>query len=182
MKANKATPELCAQSGKIRASAGRRDMVKVEPVMSPYMRRTLKTSPFATAPVTFQRRAERRARRLLMPRLSLFAEEKRGNRRSNLSAPLVGPSKHVDFTALADEIDIALPRPSRANSGRPPFPRILMTGTGTAQQARRGRVRKGRHYADCLEGSKTRAKERKRQVDEEAWQDPLWLHALRHHQ
>lgn len=46
---------------------------------------------------------------MMMPKPSLFAEEERGNRRSKLGDPLVGLSKHVDFSALADEIDTALP-------------------------------------------------------------------------
>ena len=54
---------------------------------------------------------------MMMPKPSLFAEEERGNRRSKLGDPLVGLSKHVDFAALADEIDTALPRPSRAKGG-----------------------------------------------------------------
>ena len=46
---------------------------------------------------------------MMMPKPSLC-----GNRRSKLGDPLVGLSKHVDFGSLADEIDTALPRPSRA--------------------------------------------------------------------
>ena len=70
----------------------------------------------------------------MMPKPSLFAEEERGNRRSKLGDPLVGLSKHVDFSALADEIDTALPRPSRAKSGRPPYPTVLMTKILILQQ------------------------------------------------
>ena len=64
---------------------------------------------------------------MIMLKPSLFAEEERGNRRSKLGDPLVGLSKHVDFAALADKIDTALPRPSRAKGGRPPYPTVLMT-------------------------------------------------------
>ena len=64
---------------------------------------------------------------MMMPKPSLFAEEERGNRRSKLGDPLVGLSKHVDFSALADEINTALPRPSGAKGGRPPYPTVLMT-------------------------------------------------------
>lgn len=64
---------------------------------------------------------------MMMPKLSLFAEEERGSRRSKLGDPLVGLSKHVDFGALADEIDTALPRPSRAKGGSPPYPTVVMT-------------------------------------------------------
>ena len=71
---------------------------------------------------------------MMMPKPSLFAEEERGNRRSKLGDPLVGLSKHVDFAALADEIDTALPRPSRAKGGRPPYPTVLMTKILILQQ------------------------------------------------
>ena len=53
---------------------------------------------------------------MMMPKPSLFAEEERGSRRSKLSDPLVGLSKQVDFAVLADEVDTALPRPSRAGA------------------------------------------------------------------
>lgn len=56
---------------------------------------------------------------MMMPKPSLFAGEDRGIRLSKLGYPLVGESKHVDFAELADEIDIALTRTSRANGGRP---------------------------------------------------------------
>ena len=71
---------------------------------------------------------------MMMPKPSLFAEEERGNRRSKPGDPLVGLSKHVDFAALADEIDIAVPRPSRAKGGRPPYPTVLMTKILILQQ------------------------------------------------
>ena len=32
----------------------------------------------------------------------------------------------MDFEALAERIDVAAPRPSRANGGRPPYPTVLM--------------------------------------------------------
>jgi IS5 family transposase len=64
---------------------------------------------------------------MMMPKPSLFAEEERGSRRSRLGDPLVGLSKHVDFGAFGDEIDTALPRPSRAKGGRPPYATVLMT-------------------------------------------------------
>ena len=73
---------------------------------------------------------------MMMPKPSLFAEEERGNRRSKLGDPLVGLSKHVDFAALADEIDTALPRPSRAKGGRPPYATVLMTKILILQQLR----------------------------------------------
>ena len=48
--------------------------------------------------------------------------------------PLVGLSKHVDFAALAAEIDTALPRPSRAKGGRPPYLTVLMSKIRKLQQ------------------------------------------------
>lgn len=71
---------------------------------------------------------------MMMPKPRLFAEEERGKRRSKLGDPRVGLSKHVDFCALADEIDVALPRPSRAKGGRPPYPTVLMTKILILQQ------------------------------------------------
>jgi IS5 family transposase len=71
---------------------------------------------------------------MTMPKPSLFAEEERGNRRSKLGDPRVGLSEHVDFAALADEIDTALPRPSPAKGGRPPYPTVLMTKILILQQ------------------------------------------------
>jgi len=56
----------------------------------------------------------------MKPRISLFAEQEREDRRSKLSDPLVGLADHVDFEALAARIDAAAPRPSRAKGGRPP--------------------------------------------------------------
>lgn len=39
---------------------------------------------------------------MMMPKQSLFAKAKHGNRRLKLGNALVGPSKHVDFAELAD--------------------------------------------------------------------------------
>jgi len=55
---------------------------------------------------------------MMMPTHSLFAEEELGDRRSKLGDPLVGLSKHVDFSAMADEIDTAFAS-SIACKGRP---------------------------------------------------------------
>jgi IS5 family transposase len=71
---------------------------------------------------------------MMMPKPSLFAEEERGNRRSKLGDPLIGLSKHVDFAALANDIDVGLPRPSRAKGGRPPYPTVLMVKILVLQQ------------------------------------------------
>ncbi|MFC6519817.1 transposase [Undibacterium arcticum] len=64
----------------------------------------------------------------------MFAEDERGNRRSKLGDPLVGLTNHVDFVALANEIDLALPRPSRAKGGRPPYRTVLMAKILVLQQ------------------------------------------------
>lgn len=45
-----------------------------------------------------------------MPSPSLFGEKESGSRRSKLGDSLVGLSKHVDFGALAYEMDTAAPR------------------------------------------------------------------------
>ncbi|NMM28358.1 MAG: IS5 family transposase [Glaciimonas sp.] len=71
---------------------------------------------------------------MMIPKSSLFAEEERGNRREKLGDPLFGLTQHVDFTALAADIDTALPRPSRAKGGRPPYPTALMTKILVLQQ------------------------------------------------
>jgi len=42
--------------------------------------------------------------------------------------------KHIDFTALASAVDKAMPRPSRANGGRPPFASELMVRVLIVQQ------------------------------------------------
>lgn len=57
---------------------------------------------------------------------SPFAAEEREARLDRLGDPLRMLERHVDFAALAAEIDRAAPRPSRARGGRPPFPTELM--------------------------------------------------------
>ena len=54
---------------------------------------------------------------MMKPRISLFAEHEREDRRVKIGDPLVGLTKHVDFVALAAGIDAAAPRPSRAKGG-----------------------------------------------------------------
>jgi len=34
--------------------------------------------------------------------------------------------RHIDFTAIAEEVDDAAPRPSQARGGRPPYPTEVM--------------------------------------------------------
>jgi IS5 family transposase len=42
--------------------------------------------------------------------------------------------QHVDFAALAAEIDLSAPRPRRERGGRPPFPTQLMVRVLLIQQ------------------------------------------------
>ena len=71
---------------------------------------------------------------MMKPRISLFAEQEREDRRAKLGDPLVGLAEHVDFEALAARIDAAAPRPSRAKGGRPPYPTVLMIKILVLQQ------------------------------------------------
>ena len=57
---------------------------------------------------------------------SLFAAEEREAKLDRWGDVLQAMEQHVDFKALAAEIDRAAPRPSRARGGRPPFPTELM--------------------------------------------------------
>lgn len=71
---------------------------------------------------------------MMKPRISLFAEQEREDRRAKIGDPLVGLAEHVDFEALAERIDAAAPRPSRAKGGRPPYPTVLMVKILVLQQ------------------------------------------------
>jgi hypothetical protein len=55
---------------------------------------------------------------MMKPRISLFAEQEREDRRAKLGDPLVGLAEHVDFEAMAARIDAAAPSITR--QGRPP--------------------------------------------------------------
>jgi IS5 family transposase len=68
------------------------------------------------------------------PRISLFAEHERQDRRTKIGDPLVGLTNHVNFEALALSIDAAAPRPSRTKGGRPPYPTMLMVKILVLQQ------------------------------------------------
>jgi len=57
---------------------------------------------------------------------SLFAVEEREAKLDHLGDVLPLMEKHIDFKALAAEIDQAAPRPGRERGGRPPFPTELM--------------------------------------------------------
>ena len=65
---------------------------------------------------------------------SLFADQEREAKLDSLGDPLALLDKHVDFAALAAEIDRRVPRPSRAKGGRPPYPTELMTRLLVLQQ------------------------------------------------
>lgn len=71
---------------------------------------------------------------MMKPRISLFAEHKREDRRTKIGDPLIGLTKQVDFEALAAGIDAAAPRPSRAEGGRPPYSTELMVKILVLQQ------------------------------------------------
>lgn len=57
---------------------------------------------------------------------SLFAAEEREAKLDRLGDTLQLMERHIDFKALAAEVDRAAPRPGRERGGRPPFPTELM--------------------------------------------------------
>lgn len=65
---------------------------------------------------------------------SLFAEQEREAKLDKLGDALRVLAEHVDFAALAEQIDRAVPRPSRERGGRPPFPTELMVRVLLIQQ------------------------------------------------
>jgi len=65
---------------------------------------------------------------------SLFAAEEREAKLDKLGDVLQLLEKHVDFAALAAEIDRSAPRPSPAQGGRPPFPTLVMVKALFLQQ------------------------------------------------
>jgi hypothetical protein len=70
----------------------------------------------------------------MKPRIGLFAEQEREDRRPKLGDPLVCLAEHMDVEALAARIDAAAPRTSRAKGGRPPYPTVLMIKILVLQQ------------------------------------------------
>ena len=66
--------------------------------------------------------------------MSLFAEQEREARLDRIGDALSKLAAHVDFAALAAEIDEAAPRPGRERGGRPPFPTELMVRVLVIQQ------------------------------------------------
>lgn len=69
-----------------------------------------------------------------MPRTSLFAEQERETKLDKIGDACAKLSAHVDFAALAAQIDEAAPRPGRERGGRPPFPTELMVRVLVIQQ------------------------------------------------
>ena len=69
-----------------------------------------------------------------MMRPSLFAAQERDAKRNKLGDVLQMLDRHVDFVALAAEVDRAVPRPDRSRGGRPPFPTEVMVRILLLQQ------------------------------------------------
>ena len=67
-------------------------------------------------------------------KVSLFAEQERETKMDKIGDVLGKLAEHVDFAALAAEIDEAAPRPGRERGGRPPFPTELMVRVLVVQQ------------------------------------------------
>lgn len=57
---------------------------------------------------------------------SLFAAEERERKIDALGDPLAVLERHIDFGAIADEVEAAAPRPSSERGGRPPYPTEVM--------------------------------------------------------
>jgi IS5 family transposase len=69
-----------------------------------------------------------------MMRPRLFAAQERETKLTKLGDALPVLDKHVDFAALAAEVDQAAPRPDRIRGGRPPFPTEVMVRILLIQQ------------------------------------------------
>ena len=65
-----------------------------------------------------------RKRSALRP--DLFAGQRRESKLDRLGDPLVALDQHIDFAALAAEVDRVAPRPDSAQGGRPPYPTETM--------------------------------------------------------
>jgi IS5 family transposase len=68
-----------------------------------------------------------------MIKTSLFADQEREAKLNQLGDALQGMKRHVDFAALAAEVDLAA-LPPTARGGRPPFPTELMVRVLLIQQ------------------------------------------------
>lgn len=69
-----------------------------------------------------------------MIKSSLFAAEEREEKLNKLGDALRVMEQHVDFAALAAEVDRVAPRPGRERGGRPPFPTEVMVRVLLIQQ------------------------------------------------
>lgn len=69
-----------------------------------------------------------------MMKPNLFAAQEREAKLSKLGDALEVMERHVDFAALAAEVDQAAPRPGRERGGRPPFPTEVMVRILLIQQ------------------------------------------------
>ena len=69
-----------------------------------------------------------------MIKTNLFADQEREAELNQLGDALQIMEQYVDFAALAAEVDLAAPLPSRERSGRPPFPTELMVRVLLIQQ------------------------------------------------
>ena len=56
----------------------------------------------------------------------LFAADVRKEKIDRLGDPLTAIEEHIDFAALAAEVDRVAPRPVSLQGGRPPFPTEVM--------------------------------------------------------
>jgi IS5 family transposase len=61
-----------------------------------------------------------------MIKISLFADQERMTKLNQLGHALQVMEQYAEVAALAAEVDLAAPRPSRERGGRPPFPTELM--------------------------------------------------------
>ena len=71
-------------------------------------------------------------------KVSLFAEQERETKMGKIGDALGKLAEHVDFAALASEIDEAALRPGRERGGRPPFPTELMVNRPGFREGRFG--------------------------------------------
>lgn len=69
-----------------------------------------------------------------MMKPNLFAAQEREAKLMKLGDALQVLERHVDFSALADAVDEAAPRPGRERGGRPPFPTEVMVRILLIQQ------------------------------------------------
>lgn len=69
-----------------------------------------------------------------MIKVGLFAEQELETKLDKIGDALGKLAEHVDFAALAAEIEEAAPRPVRERVGRPPFPTELMVRVLVIQQ------------------------------------------------